>query len=450
MKIVIIGAGAFGTSIASALCLNKKNKVILWSHLPDEVEKISKTRINTKYFPNRILDSNLHISCDYSVLKEGELIFLAIPSRVIVDFIKNNQKNINSNAILVNLSKGLGQDGKTIPEELNEFCLNQIVSLKGPSFASEVINNVPTIFTLGFNKQNQASIIRKAFEKTNLFLDYTTDIRGVEILSVLKNIYAIFLGIIDAKYNSSNTRLMILTKAFSEMRFIAEALGSITDTVFLSCGFGDLVLTSLNDLSRNRTLGLLIGKGFFNRNLDRNSVVLEGIYAIKTVYNLITSEQKKYTPLLNEIHDYFLKKEFDDFQINFRKLVNVKMKTVLTYGTFDLMHYGHVEILRRSRELGDRLIVGLSTDAFNEEKGKKCTFNYKKRKKMLEALEYVDEVIPEENWQQKIRDVKEHRVDLFVMGDDWRGKFDFLKDYCEVFYLPRTPGISTTKMKSIL
>ena len=127
------------------------------------------------------------------------------------------------------------------------------------------------------------------------------------------------------------------------------------------------------------------------------------------------------------------------------------MKKVITYGTFDLLHYGHINLLRRAKELGDYLIVALSTDEFNwNEKHKKCYFTYEQRKKLLEAIRYVDLVIPEECWDQKVRDVKEFRVDTFVMGDDWEGKFDFLKDYCEVVYLPRTPEISTTQIKQEL
>lgn len=127
------------------------------------------------------------------------------------------------------------------------------------------------------------------------------------------------------------------------------------------------------------------------------------------------------------------------------------MRKVITYGTFDLLHAGHINLLRRAKELGDYLIVVVSTDEFNwNEKRKKCYFSYEERKKLVEAVRYVDLVIPEENWDQKIFDVKEYHVDTFVMGDDWKGKFDFLKDYCEVVYLPRTEGISTTKIKQDL
>ena len=124
------------------------------------------------------------------------------------------------------------------------------------------------------------------------------------------------------------------------------------------------------------------------------------------------------------------------------------MKKVITYGTFDLLHAGHINLLRRAKELGDYLIVVVSTDEFNwNEKQKKCYFSYEERKSLLEAIRYVDLVVPEENWEQKATDVEKYHIDTFVIGDDWSGKFDFLKEKCEVVYLPRTPEISTTKIK---
>lgn len=126
------------------------------------------------------------------------------------------------------------------------------------------------------------------------------------------------------------------------------------------------------------------------------------------------------------------------------------MKKILTYGTFDLLHFGHINLLKRAKDLGDYLIVGLSTDEFNELKGKKSYFSYDKREYMLESVKYVDEVIKENSWEQKIEDIKKYNIDIFVMGNDWKGKFDYLQEYCEVVYLPRTEGISTTEIKENL
>lgn len=124
------------------------------------------------------------------------------------------------------------------------------------------------------------------------------------------------------------------------------------------------------------------------------------------------------------------------------------MKKILTYGTYDLLHEGHINLLKRAKALGDYLIVGLSTDEFNALKHKDSFLPYKQRKIVLESIKYVDEVIPEKNWEQKIRDIKKYQVDIFVMGNDWAGKFDELKKDCKIVYLQRTPSISTTSLKN--
>ena len=124
------------------------------------------------------------------------------------------------------------------------------------------------------------------------------------------------------------------------------------------------------------------------------------------------------------------------------------MKKVITYGTFDLFHYGHLKILERARQLGDYLIVAVSTDEFNQIKGKKCVYPYEHRAEIVIAIKYVDEVIPETEWEQKKQDIITHKVDVFVMGSDWEGRFDELKELCEIVYLPRTPDISSTDIKS--
>lgn len=126
------------------------------------------------------------------------------------------------------------------------------------------------------------------------------------------------------------------------------------------------------------------------------------------------------------------------------------MKTVITYGTFDILHVGHIHLLRRARALGDRLVVGLSTDDFNLGKHKSSLLDYHNRKTVLESIRFVDEVFPEESWDQKIGDIQRFAADIFVMGEDWAGKFDFLSEWCEVVYLPRTADISTTEIKQSL
>jgi len=126
------------------------------------------------------------------------------------------------------------------------------------------------------------------------------------------------------------------------------------------------------------------------------------------------------------------------------------MKKIITYGTFDILHYGHINLLKRAKELGDYLVVGLSSDTFNSIKGKKTYYDYLTRKMMLESVRYVDEVVFEACWEQKINDILNNEVSVFVMGDDWKGRFDYLKEYCDVIYLPRTPDISTSQIKEDL
>jgi len=127
-----------------------------------------------------------------------------------------------------------------------------------------------------------------------------------------------------------------------------------------------------------------------------------------------------------------------------------KKKTVLTYGTFDLFHIGHLRLLQRAKDLGDYLIVGVSTDEFNAIKGKKTIIPYEHRAEIVRAIRYVDQVIEERCWEQKVCDIKDYDVDILVMGEDWKGKFDDLKKYCQVVYLPRTHGVSSTELKTCL
>ena len=123
------------------------------------------------------------------------------------------------------------------------------------------------------------------------------------------------------------------------------------------------------------------------------------------------------------------------------------MIKIITYGTFDLFHIGHLRLLKRVKELGDHLSVSISTDEFNSVKGKKTLIPYEQRKEIVENIKCVDLVIPESCWEQKIEDIKKYEIDIFAMGRDWEGKFDFLKEYCEVVYLPRTEDISSTEIK---
>lgn len=154
-----------------------------------------------------------------------------------------------------------------------------------------------------------------------------------------------------------------------------------------------------------------------------------------------------------------LNKHFDKDKYFLYDIVNIvssfdftfkQYNTCITYGTFDLFHIGHLKLLERIKSMCSNLIVAVSTDEFNKIKGKTCIIPYEQRAAIVSGIKYVDKVIPENNWEQKLTDVEKYNVDCFVIGADWEGKFDFLKEKCEVIYLPRTDGISTTELKNKL
>lgn len=449
MKIYIIGAGSFGTAIANQLVQNNENEIFLVCKKPEQLKEISSTRINSKYFPNYKIENRIKVIGMPESFKSKDLVLIAIPSGKIESFFGKNSSLFVNKPLIANLSKGFTVSGHTITSYLEDILkMESIINFKGGTFASEMMLNNHSYFTLGYRNVHQYEIFKSITYHTNIYFDFTKDVLGVELLSILKNVYAIFIGLIDAKYNSANTRHMFLTKALEEIRLLLKILGGNEESLYLSCGVGDFTLTALNDLSRNRTFGLLLGKGFFN-GCKGNSVLVEGIRSINIIDKKIPAELRNKLPIFHTISEV-AHTENKIPEINFQNLLQRKMNTVLTYGTFDLLHYGHIEILRKAKEYGDRLIVGLSTDEFNLIKGKECVFPYEKRKKFLETLEFVDEVIPENSWNQKKSDIKEFDVDFFIMGDDWREKFDYLNDICKVKYLPRTKGISTTQLKQLL
>ena len=318
MNIMVLGAGIFGTAIANELAVNSNNKVLLYCRRSEQADEINLYNTNKKYFPNKHLSKNLKATSDSKKISSSDIILIALPSAVLAQTLAALKLYFKKDSLLVNLSKGMLENGTNIVDYLKQLLDHKnIVTLKGPSFAVEVIEHADTLLTLGYSNTDQLNRIVDMINCTGIHIDYTTDIKGVEILSVLKNIYALVLGVVDAKYDSANTRFMVLTKAFSEIRIILKSLGGSEDTLFLACGFGDLCLTSLNDLSRNRTLGLLIGKGFFTADYQSESVILEGLNAIKMIHNLIDKGVLNQLFLFNKVHNFFTLKEKElDFTFN--------------------------------------------------------------------------------------------------------------------------------------
>jgi glycerol-3-phosphate dehydrogenase (NAD(P)+) len=305
-RIVIIGAGTIGTALGNILAEAGRETILLHSIETQVVENINRTHINPKYFPAVHLNKDLRATTDDTLLSQSEIIFLAIPSVVMIDYLRSIRGHLPAGALFVNLAKGFGSGSKTIIECLREEFPNPVCTLKGPSFASEIINRLPTGFTLGYDDPGHIRQIEELFAGTTIYLDFSGDIRGVEILSILKNMYAVVMGIVDAQVNSPNLRFLVLTKAFREMRRVLKWFGGCEDTLFNYCGYGDFTLTALNDLSRNRTLGLLIGKGFFTEHVS-HELVLEGRTAAGIFYDEIsrTIAVEEHFPIIAELHHIF-------------------------------------------------------------------------------------------------------------------------------------------------
>lgn len=278
-RVVIVGGGAIGTALANALAYNEKTETILYSIEPDVVDEINTRRHNTKYFPGVRLMEGFRATTDVEVLWQADGVFMAIPSVAVVDFVRKHASLLPADAAIVNLAKGFGPQGRTISEVLMEEFSFPVAAMKGPSFARELIQGSPTGFTIGCTQPGLWHAFDELFEPTPVYVDFSKDIRGVELLSILKNIYAIAVGIMDAQFNTANLRFLFLTRATAEMRELMLMCGGKKPTMFKYCGFGDFGLTALNDLSRNRTLGLLIGKGFFNEQISEK-VLLEGKIAV--------------------------------------------------------------------------------------------------------------------------------------------------------------------------
>jgi len=235
-KISIIGAGTIGTAIGNILAENGSGGIMLHSIEEAVVKSINDKRVNNRYFPGFHLHPELKATLDTRLLGGSSIIFLAIPSVSLMGYLQSIREHIPGNAILINLAKGFGSRDKTIVECLHEHFGNPVFTLKGPSFAKEIINRLPTGFTLGYSNADLVSDVSDIFRGSTIYLDFSDDVPGVEILSILKNIYAIVLGIVDAQFNSPNLRFLILTRAFREMLNILLYLGGKEETIYKYCG----------------------------------------------------------------------------------------------------------------------------------------------------------------------------------------------------------------------
>lgn len=476
-KIGILGAGTWGMALARMLA-NTNHQVTVWSALPAEIYELSLTRKHEN-LPGMIIPSTIVFTKDIQeVTKDKDILLCAVPSTFVRSTINTAKEYIEPGQIIVNVAKGIEPDTLfTMTQIISDVIPSaKIVALSGPTHAEEVAQDIPTTIVSACDDLEVAEKVQDIFMNTCMRVYTNTDILGVELCGAFKNIIALASGICLGLGFGDNTRAALITRGMSEISILGTKMGCMEQTFYGLSGIGDLIVTATSQHSRNNKCGYLIGRGMSPEEaIKQVGMVVEGINAIPAAMKLMTRYNVE-LPIISAVNDVVnngadprktvrelmgrdkrseLSKSILD--INFENTIiknkrSSGMKRVITYGTFDLLHYGHINLLKRAKALGDYLIVAISTDEFNwNEKHKKTYFTYEQRKQLLEALRYVDLVIPEDNWQQKKTDMHEYHIDTFVMGDDWRGKFDFLRDEgVEVVYLPRTPEISTSQIKKDL
>lgn len=478
-KIAVLGTGTWGTALGRLLC-NNHHDVTMWSALPQEIEHLNRTRRHPN-LPQIALPEQMEFTADLEqACVDRDIIVIAVPSVYVRSTVRAAKQFFRKGQIVVDVAKGIEQHThKTMTQIIEDECGSediQVVALSGPTHAEEVIRDIPSAIVSACTDLHTAKVIQDVFSSDSMRVYTNTDILGVELCGALKNIIALASGMAAGLGYGDNTRAALITRGMAEIKRLGTAVGCDESTFAGLAGIGDLIVTATSQHSRNFKCGYLIGQGLNAQEaVQQVGMVVEGMNALPAAMQLaedysvemplvqamqkVISNGQDPREMVRSLMNRHKKSEdekeesvirFEEAMLKNRE--DNSMKRVITYGTFDLLHYGHINLLRRAKALGDYLVVVLSTDEFNwNEKQKKCYFSYEKRKALLEAIRYVDLVIPEESWEQKRTDIHEYHIDTFVMGDDWKGKFDYLKEEgCEVVYLPRTPEISTTQIKNDL
>lgn len=481
-KIAVIGAGTWGMALARMLS-NTGLEVTVWSALPAEIDELKRTR-QQKNLPNMEIPSDVAFTKDIKVACQGkEILLFAVPSVFVRATAKRASEFVQEGQIIVDVAKGIESETlKTMSEIIaEEIPQAKVVALSGPTHAEEVARDLPTTIVAAHEDISIAKKVQEIFTNPIMRVYTNTDVKGVELCGALKNIIALATGISAGLGYGDNTKAALITRGLAEIERLGVKMGCLPETFSGLAGMGDLIVTATSKHSRNNRCGYLIGQGYTPQEaIKQVGMVVEGINAIPAamelaekygvempivtaVYAIINrgaDPKNAVKELMGRDSKTELSKPILDLNYESAVIKNAtlrvkgdqSMKRVITYGTFDLLHYGHINLLRRAKALGDYLIVVISSDEFNwNEKHKKCYFTYEQRKALVEAIRYVDLVIPEESWSQKRTDMHEYHIDTFVMGDDWKGKFDFLKEEgVEVVYLPRTPEISSSQIKKDL
>lgn len=465
-KIAIIGCGTWGIALA-CMFANHGCRVEVWSESPTTASLINKTK-SFNNLPKAEMPKQVRVLCDMDeVCSQAELVVVSVASVWLRTTAQSLSRSLSLDQIVVVATKGiecatLMTMSEVVSDEFVKCGLktsNPVVALSGPTHAEEVCMGMPSAIVAAC--ANTATALRVQTVCSNeLFRVYTSsDPKGVELCGAIKNVIALASGIAAGLGCGDNARAALITRGMNEIARLGSALGCSRETFSGLAGIGDLVVTATSQHSRNYRAGMLLAKGLTGEQAQAEiGQVVEALNVIPAVEKLIKITDVE-MPIVNTviaILDGTISVKSAASNLMCRPLkaesISLPVRRVITYGTFDLLHYGHINLLRRAKQLGNYLIVALSTDEFNwNEKEKKCYSSYEQRKAILESIEYVDLVIPECSWDQKRTDIKEYNADVFVIGDDWEGKFDFLREEgCEVVYLPRTPDISTSQIKEDL
>ncbi len=478
-KIGVLGAGTWGMALARMLYVSG-HKVMVWSAIGEEIDQFCQTRRHPN-LPGMEIPQGIEFTKDIQrVCHKKDILLFAVPSPFVRSTARAAAPYIPNGQVIVDVAKGIEADTlltmtQIIADELQNPTV-KLVALSGPTHAEEVARDLPTTIVSACEDQAAAEFVQNVFFNTCMRVYTNDDVLGVELCGAMKNIIALAAGIAVGLGLGDNTKAALMTRGIAEITRLGLAMGCNEHTFGGLAGIGDLIVTATSVHSRNNRCGMLLGQGVAPEEaIKQIGMVVEGINALPAAMRLKEKYQVE-LPIVEAVNAIVHQKADPHETVKMlmgrgkkpeipvssldvltnekaiKKEGAIPMKRVITYGTFDLLHYGHLNLLRRAKAQGDYLIVALSTDEFNwNEKQKKCYFTYAQRKEMLEALRYVDLVIPEENWEQKRTDIHEYHIDTFVMGDDWKGKFDFLaEEGAEVVYLPRTPEISTTQIKQDL
>lgn len=320
MKVSIIGPGNFGTALAQVISRNN-DEILLFGRNPHLIAKINQDHVNPYYHPLLKLNDNIiayELSKERQLLMESDIVLFSVPSGVLSSVIKDLKQYLKYN-ILISTVKGVDYPSlKFMSQIINEETQNpNVFSISGPNFADELISNLFSAITLGINKKEHINIIKNLFSSPNLIVDTSLDVRGVELCGILKNVYAIALGIFDSQFYGNNPHYAFLNLCFKEMRVLLDVMGHDPNLSNNFCGFGDLNLTACVDKSRNRTLGLMIGKDIA-LDFEKSSITMEGFRSSRAIQEMSKNIGIDF-PIIN----------FVNTALNDRKYAKNGLKTLL-------------------------------------------------------------------------------------------------------------------------